>query len=117
MSEAVAWRDRFVVSRDGKEWSDWEYHDDFPPMRPTEQHVEALYTHPAPSPASAWKPERDQVVEFLSDWFENKVFGFYDTGNGTIATLAETTEFDHLELADAILALPTPPATEGAGDE
>lgn len=55
--EAVAWRDRFIVSRDGREWSDWNYHDEFPPARPTEQQVEMLYTHPA-------APSADKLREF-----------------------------------------------------
>lgn len=85
---AVAWRDRFVVSRDGREWSDWNYHDEFPPARPVEQQVEMLFTRPAPATADKlrpsegthwWNPENDE--EGFSCWgdaFEDATFMGWD---------------------------------------
>lgn len=48
--------------------------------------------------------DREQLIDLLSDWFENKVYGFHDTGHATIKanwTNGEP-EFDHFALAEAI---------------
>lgn len=80
--------------------------------------VIAAYRHPAPSPASAWKPI-ETVMRDVADLLENiagsddVTEALYLSWNGVIRPWREALN----EAADAILSLPTPPATEGAGDE
>lgn len=109
VSEAVGWR---FKSKDG--YGGWGMAWELPTyLDPRAYEVQPLYTHPAPSSASAWKPGRETVARIIfpeSDRVDmDKMWG----GNRSKSRRA----WNHaLAKADRILALPTPPATEGAGE-
>jgi hypothetical protein len=62
---------------------------------------------------------RDNLAEFLSDWFD-RIPGFEDTGNGTIRGRYpigfNDVEFDHIALAQDILAALPTDAVQPVGD-
>ena len=74
--------------------------------------------HPAPSPASAWKPGREKIARIIEPalW---RTIDHVSSGPPYQPVSDETyrsVTADCFAKADAILALPTPPATEGAGE-
>lgn len=71
--------------------------------------------HPAPSPASAWKPGREEIARLI----DPDAWSFADRHAGKPVLEPEVTFETRRSLAkaDMILALPAPPATEGAGDQ
>ncbi|WP_271144043.1 hypothetical protein [Brevundimonas sp. NIBR10] len=73
-----------------------------------------LFDHPAPSPASAWKPGRDEVVAAIS----SAVLPAKMRRECPVLWSASDVVDESVigVMADAILALSTPPATEGAGE-
>lgn len=112
VSEAVAWRIRQLHHEIDGPITGWQYCDRLPPV--SDRHrweIQPLYTHPAPSPASAWKPGREAVARAI----DPAAFLF---GPDELDTKTYNNARDYaFERADRVLSLPTPPATEGAGDE